>query len=383
MKTTNLVITPVKYMHHTEWLAFRQPVNHVRTFIDSIHNGNEITYESLTHTFKTNEWYEFVFPCIGSSEMSTVMGLNPYQSIIELFYLKVGIKEQMDFDNSAMFWGRELEEQIAQKWQYWDKDADSMIQNYKTEKMLRRCRKLNAYIQNMRSEWIFVSVDRIINQLKNGKETKTEGILECKCISGYTADQWEHGFPPGYVIQQQTQLGTIELTYGEIGLLKDGRHMEVYPFDYNESIYSTVVRKSKLFFDSIKKSLEHFFLAQYAEDLQTKLDHLAEIDRLAPEPDGSIAYENYLKENKTDKGIEKRGGDEEFGLAVDYLKYKSTIEDWEVKQRECSNKLKTFMGEGGSFIDFGERGYVSWRADVKGTRRFMVKIKTQQRVSVT
>ncbi len=40
-----------------------------------------------------DQWYEFRDSGIGASEGSTVMGLNPYKSSIELFYEKIKQKE--------------------------------------------------------------------------------------------------------------------------------------------------------------------------------------------------------------------------------------------------------------------------------------------------
>jgi putative phage-type endonuclease len=371
MITKNLILTPVANMSRGEWLAFRQPVTHVAKFVDEQAGDQKLTYDLVSEILNSNAWHQFMFPCLGASETATVMGLNQYKSVVELFYEKCGLIKVPDFDNVAMFWGRELEEQIAEKWQYWDGSAETMIDNFKAGKIIRKCRRNQHYIQNKSFPWLFVSLDRIINKSKDG--TGNEGCLECKTISGYSADQWESGFPPQYVVQVQTQIGVCELEFGEMGILKDGRYMDVLPFDRHEDIISNIVQKSKVFFDNVKAATAHYVLSLYGNEEQKK-KHLALIDNFCPDADGSVSYENYMKDRFKDKGGEILGNDEMMKIAKDLIAYKATIDDWENKERLAKNQLKTFMGEA-SKIDFGVKGFVSWKADSRGIRKLIVKIK--------
>lgn len=378
MNTKNLILTPVGNMPRAEWLAFRQPKTHIAKFLDETIGDGKINYESVTEFFKSEEWKNFIFPCVGGSEIATVVGFNPYKSVIELFYEKCGVKPVLDFDNVAMFWGRELEEQIADKWQYWDGEGETMIENYKAGKIIRKCRRSNNYIQNKNFPWIFVSLDRLINKdkkqgAKDYDEAK-EGCLECKTISGYSADQWENGLPPMYVVQVQTQLGVTELPFGEIAILKDGRYMDVLPFDLNENIVSGVIEKSKIFFENVKLAAAEYILSLYAGNEALKKQHLANIDLYAPSPDGSVAYENYLKGNLTDRGGETIGTDEQLTTAREFLVMKEVCKNNEDKLRLQSNLLKSYIGTT-SKLDFGGKGFVSWKADANGTRRLLVKVK--------
>lgn len=363
-------------MNRAEWLAFRQPVTHISKFIDEQAGDQKLTYDLVATILLSSEWQQFIFPCVGGSEVATVMGLNDYKSSTELFYEKAGTKPVPDFDNAAMFWGRELEEQIADKWQYWTGNVDDMIENYKAGKIIRKCRRHNAYIQNKLFPWLFVSLDRLINKeksdLKKYDEAK-EGVLECKTISGWSADKWENGFPPQYIVQVQTQIGCTELEFGEMAILKDGRYMDVLPFDKHPEIISNIIQKTNIFYSNVKQAAAHYILSLYGNEEQKKT-HLALMDNFAPEPDGSVSYENYLKQNKVDKGGEIIGTDEMYLCAKEYETLQTTVKDWEEKKRFASNKLKTFIGER-SKIDFGSKGTISWKADSRGIRSLRISIK--------
>lgn len=379
-------------MPRETWLEFRQPLTHVREFMDQKLrvdvSGSAFTREAfwnpenrstiylmLKEFFTTQAWKDFVFPCLGASEVATIMGLNPYKSSIELYFEKIGAKQVYDNDNVAMFWGRELEEQIAEKWQYWDGTPEGLIENFKNKNILRRCRRLNYYVRNREFPWLFVSLDRVINKQKNGQEEVDEGSLECKTISGWSSDMWESGIPVMYVAQLQAQLIACGFSYGEIAILKDGRYFEVYPFDRSENICAKIIDLSKNFFTLVKLGIEQFLLHTYGPTDYEMQEHYAGCEKFAPEPDGSEAYKNYLSEKYTtaqETGIQ--GGINEVVLARTYKFYGERIKDYEKEQTECANRLKAFMKEA-SKIDLGADGSVTWNNNSHGTRTLRVNVK--------
>lgn len=396
MNKANLILTSTRDMNREQWLEFRQPLTHIKKFISEQWkevlkaNGEPIPieksfwemdqasiYAGLKTFFKSKQWEEFLFPVIGASEVATILGLNPYKSSIELFFEKSGPKQVFDFDNVAMFWGRELEEQIANKWQYWDGTPEGMIENFANKNILRKCRRLNAYVQNKQFPWLFVSLDRVINKTKTEQEVIDEGSLECKTISGFSANMWEGGIPIMYVAQLQAQLIACEFTFGEIAILKDGRYFEVYPFDRSQEIVDRIIKDSKEFFDIVKEGAANWLLHQFAPTDELKQIHYARIEEIAPEPDGSEAYKNYLSDTyKTDKGEGITGGIVELELAKEYKYFAARIKDFETLQLERSNKLKAVMKDSPK-LDFGEAGSATWKVDGRGTRSFRVNVKNE------
>jgi len=369
-------------MSREEWLEWRKPLFHVKNWLHDKRilrsdtdyivpcNFNYITLKDI-FTLPEFGWKEFNFPCVGSSEMFALMMQNDYLSATELYYTKVGAWEKPNIDSAAMFWGREHEAQIADKWQYWDGNQEGMIANFAAGKIIRKCRRLNAYAQNKKYPWIFVSADRIINKT----ETISEGLLECKTISGYAADQWEAGFPPYYIFQIQTAIGCIELAYGESAILKDGREMEVLPFDKSDTLFEAIITKSKAFYEDVKKGIEFYLLSLVAPDEETRAMNYACMERLSPEVDGSIAMSDFLKVKNHDKGYETTGKEEEYVWAKKYEDLKEKAKPFILEANRYANMLKDAMGEASTLTFTEDRGKVTWKENVKGSRVFKVFLK--------
>lgn len=377
MNLKNLILTPTRDMSREEWLAFRQPMTHVLNFIDAWYRAKsnpnrdwkqevQDKVEFLKYLFATDAWKEFQFPCIGASEVASVVGLSPYKSVIELFYEKIGLKNELFEGNAATFWGQTLEATIAEKWQYWEGTEESLLNNCAIDRIVRRCRRMNAYVQNRAFPWLFASLDRVINKTVLKDE---EGALECKTISGFSAAQWENEIPPMHVVQIQQQCLVTELNFGELAILKDGRYFDVLPFDRHDAICEKILRESRHFFDQVKKGIENYLLWSYSQDE----NYMAEIDRLSPEPDGSLSYKTFLSEQYKDRGGECLGGPVELHLAYTYSLCNKKIKEWETLQIEASNKMKHFMKEN-SVLDLGAEGKATWKANAKGSRVFNCKV---------
>lgn len=323
-----------------------------------------------------DKWYEFRQDGIGASEVAAVMGLNPYKSSIELFYEKIGQKPISRDENAAMFWGTELEKQIAEKWQYWNPDEpnqDEMIRNFRAGKIIRKNEKVNRFISNPSMPWLFVSLDRRIHKGIRGEE----GALETKTISGWAAEQWEAGIPPMYVVQLQTGIMICDFNFGELAILKDGRWMEVYPFEKHETIQNSIKEMTYNFWELVVAAKPLVLLKQEAEkagDLDRAELLQSQIDVLAPTPDGSLAYENYLKEKyRTGGNGMVKGNDEQYEIAKLYQLRNEEIKVLEAAKMECSNKLKAVIGNYDE-LSFDNRGKVTWKTNAKGSRVFKVAI---------
>lgn len=328
-----------------------------------------------TNNMNTGQWLEFRWGGIGGSEVGAIMGLNPYQSSIELFYAKIG---QPIFrpENIAMFMGKETEPLLAQMWQYWGGTPESMIENYRSNNIVRKCHRVNAYIKNPKYPWLFCSVDRVINK----QEGRGEGVLEVKNISGYAADKWESGFPPSYVIQIQTYLTVLELTWGESAIMKDGREFEVLPFEFNQSIADGILETTEKFWRKVEQAkiiVTQQFEAQRNFNHKAMDELTAELQTLEPEPDGSDAFNNFLKEKyRIALPGERIGTITQLTDAQAHKEMSSRIKELTEQKQLHENKLKNAFGhESCDRFDFGENGYVSWKSDSNGVRRFLNKTK--------
>lgn len=319
------------------------------------------------------EWLRFRKRGIGASEVGTVMGLNTYKSALELFYEKLKPMPEMTIENIHQFMGHYSEDYIADLWQYWEGSQESVIANYRAGKVVRRCRKSNAYVNNSKYPWLFVSLDRIINKGELGKE----GALEIKKISGYEAKKWIANIPTYYLFQLQDQILVCEFDYGELAVLQDGTYFDVYQFERNEVITSAIIERTKDFWYRIEKARmietqRYHALQNFNMKLAEELLH--ELHLIEPEPDGTEACERYLKERYRTSMAEVgliTGTEEDYGFAERYKAASDKINELEAERRLCANHLKMRIREGRK-IDFGKRGYVQWTGE---PRRLLVKTK--------
>lgn len=323
-----------------------------------------------------DEWLSYRHTGLGASEVGTVLGLDDYTSSLELYYYKIGEVPKFDTESMASFMGREQEDLIARLWQYWEGTEDSMIRNFRAGRVVRKCARVNAYVRNPAFPWLYVSLDRKINKY----DERGEGTLELKTINGWEADKWESGLPPKYVTQVQTQIGVCEFGWGEMALLQDGRRMNVLPLDVSDTIFNHVVVTTKRFWDKVEegRKLVNEKYKCLVEFNHRRVEELtAEIDKLAPEPDGTLAYANYLKErfNKP-SNLEREGTEEEFSAAIYQRDAADRLKEIQEQKLLHENVLKAAMGNSVQILNFGPvRGKVYWSNYANGNRVFRNKIK--------
>lgn len=328
----------------------------------------------LIYTYTSNmspdDWLLFRDRGLGASDMGTVMNYNYYKSSVELFYEKIGERKVWTEENLAMFFGKEKEDLVAKYWEYWEGSPESMVQNFRKGRRIRKMRKVNAYIQNPDFMHIFVSLDRIINKLKN----KGEGALELKTINSWASKKWDIGIPPQYLLQVLTQMLVCDLEYGEIAILEDGYKYDVIEIPKRDGVMNNILETSTLFWNAVKearklKTMQFEARNNFNFRLDSELQN--EIDRLCPEPTGSEDLSVFLNEKYIDRNI---GGMEGSLLhlekAREHKKISSKIKTLEDSKRQFENFLKMEMKDR-NMIDFGLNGKVLWKADINGTRRFM------------
>jgi len=328
-----------------------------------------------TADMSPEDWLRYRKRGIGASEVGAIMGLSPYKSSIELFYDKIGEEIGYSIENMAMFMGKEQEPFIASMWQYWEGSQESMIANYRAKKLVRKCQRVNAYVHNPKYPWLFVSLDRKIN--KHG--TRGEGTLELKTIGGWEADKWESGIPPSHITQVQTQILVCEFEYGELATLRDNRYFDVIPFEKHASICESVIGQTKEFWDRVEKArviLTRQFEAKRNFNQAAVDDLTAQLHELEPAPDGSDAFNDFLKKKyQIALPGERPGTLEQLETARAHKDLGEKIKELESQKQLHSNVLKNDIRDGCERLDFGANGYVSWKANTNGVRMFLNKVK--------
>jgi predicted phage-related endonuclease len=340
-----------------------------------------------TGTMNQEDWLRFRDRGVGASDVGTILGLNPYKCSGQLFREKVE-GAPFNLENLAQFMGKYQEPYIADLWQYWDPynpGDGQMIENYRNKKIVRKCRRVNAYVQNPDYPWLFVSLDRVIcknAEVSGGRTVIIDGggVLELKTIAGYEAKKWEGGTPPAYVVQVQTQQLVTEMFYGEMAIMEDGRAFDVLPFEYNPGICETIIKKTREFWDKVeegRKIYNRLYNARlnfnYAE--ADRLEQ--ELTNVEPPPEGTEAWAKYLKERyKIAEPGEMKGTDDLLEKAQRHKQLTKEIEKLEAEKLKAENEIKNAIRDGATKLDFATHGHISWKPDARGARPFRNNLKT-------
>lgn len=177
------------------------------------------------------EWLKVRESGIGSSEVGTILGLNPYETPYQLWRRRMGIdapKEQ----NFAMRAGHYLE------------DAVSKFYHDETDKEIIKASAGDWIIRNNDRPYMQVSPDRtfwIPGLPKNGQN---KGILECKTTQmEVDADS----VPQYWFAQLQYQLGVAEYTQGALAWLTMGRKFGYCDFEFDAEFFAYITEEVNRF----------------------------------------------------------------------------------------------------------------------------------------
>lgn len=334
----------------------------------------------------TDAWFEYRTSGIGGSEMSTILGLNRYDTVTRTFYEKIKAIEPRKFDNSKMFFGRYMEDKIADLWKFYDGTNEGFIENFKNNKIIRDCRNVNGFVVNPSYPWMFASLDRVMNKkgginLLTGEALKTEAVLEVKTLSYWSASMWTDGIPISYLIQVHVYMIILETDYAEIAILKDGNEFVVEKVARDEGLCEKIIDISKSFWEKLVLPAQQAHAKKVEAEKAGNISEVekwdAKIMELEPEPDQSEAYTSFMNEKflKTRESVE--GTMRLYDLAkIDKTLngLKGLIDDERTGIKNTIVKELTLAGA--ELIDFGRLGTIDW-TERKGakSRTFNNRIK--------
>lgn len=273
----------------------------------------------------SNEWHQFRKNGIGGSEIGGVLGYNKYSPAIYLYHAKVGDISAQIRDNQPMFHGRQMEDYVARCWAAYGGTEESLFENY-GKRIVRRPKRINGYIVNKKYPLLFASPDRIFSGFRIDTTEEIEwGILECKTISFYEAQKWEHGIPPSYLFQVQQYMLVMELDYAELACLKNGNEFVLYPIERNEAMCNMILEESERFWARVKPAQEAF--NDYISGKITYETAEIVIQKHEPNPDESERAQELLSERYKKVFDDAVASDEDEEYAAKLVELKSKIKE--------------------------------------------------------
>lgn len=278
-----------------------------------------------------HQWLKMRDEGIGGSDVSSILDLNPYASITELFYQKVGVAPPVDLsDNENVFWGSSHESGIinaANYYNLYDSDRKNYLRNFNTGKRQRNIVDCNYMIKHEDYPWLIINVDglvidRAFTQDNFDRAIQDLGqlitpleIAEAKFMTGFTRDKWDQGLPIGYPAQATTYMIPFfhlnESISANIWTLVDGNEFNAYPIPYSINFANSIIEKTFSFFELVKEG-RSIMKSKLTED---EKDHL--LSDIAPRPDRMTpAYEDFLNQKLNNREKNKMVGSDEIYQTV-------------------------------------------------------------------
>ena len=200
-----------------------------------------------------NEWLGHREGGIGSSEVGTILGLNPFETPYQLWRRKKGL-DAPKVENFAMRAGHYLE------------DAVSLFYRDATGKEIIKSSAGDWLIVNNEKPHLRVSPDRTYWIPGRAKSHRNKGVLECKTTQKEIDGD---SLPQHWFCQLQYQLGVAELEQGAIAWLTMGRDFGYRDIAFDKEFYDFMIEEVDRFWvDNIIGNAEP--LAMNVDDILLK-----------------------------------------------------------------------------------------------------------------
>lgn len=278
------------------------------------------------------EWLKYRESGIGSSEVATIVGLNPWETPYQLWRRKIGLDAPKQ-ENFAMKAGHYLEDAVAQFWH--DETGQDIIKSSAGDWL----------IVNDERPYMRVSPDRTYWLADMPHNNANKGILECKTTQmSIDADD----IPKHWFCQVQYQLGVAELEQGSLAWLCSGRE-----FGYKN------LALVPDFFAWLVEEVEKFWL----DNIQGK-----------QEPTAANVQDILLKYNRHTDGKIVEVNDEIFAAYKDLKAVKEELSSIEEKKAALEEKIKLGFGDAEA-ISYEGQTLATWKAP-KPSSKFDAKAFT-------
>ena len=186
------------------------------------------TIVSKTH----DEWLKSRNGGIGSSEVGTILGLNPYETPYQLWLKKTGRVEVVERENFLMKAGHYLEDAISRF--YADEAGVEIVKSSARE----------FVVVDKERPFMRVSPDRYAYPVGVRKSLSNKMIVECKSTQKpVTYDD----LPKSWFVQLSYQMGVCHIEQGALAWLISGREFGYRNFKHNPDFFAWIMEEVERF----------------------------------------------------------------------------------------------------------------------------------------
>lgn len=191
-----------------------------------------------TNDLSREDWLAIRKKGIGSSDAAAAVGLNPYQSQLELWMIKTGRdidlpKNDLNDATSPMYWGTLLEPIVAAHY---------------TKHSGNRVRRINAVLQHSDPDkaWMLANIDR---EVVGSSEVQ---ILECKTAGEFGSRLWKDGVPEYIQCQVQHQLAVTGKAAADVCVLICGQEIRIHRIERDDALIARLIELERQFWHFVK-----------------------------------------------------------------------------------------------------------------------------------
>lgn len=271
---------------------------------------------------------------IGSSDAAAAVGLNPYQSQLELWMIKTGRdgnlpKVDPNDESSPMYWGTILEPIVAVHY---------------TKRTGHKVRRINAVLQHPEADksWMLANIDYSV---VGSDEVQ---ILECKTAGEFGSRLWRDGVPEYIQCQVQHQMAVTGKAVVDVCVLICGQEIRVYRIERDDELIARLI------------------------ELERKFWHYVEHD-IEPPADGSNSAGQALRALYPQDSGSTLDLTEDLALSTAFIgmvKMRAEIESRKEIEDQLKQQIQQRMAEASKAIF--RSGSVTWKRSKSGSRRFLI-----------
>ncbi|ONN65858.1 YqaJ viral recombinase family protein [Herbaspirillum sp. VT-16-41] len=191
-----------------------------------------------TQALSREEWLSVRRRGIGSSDAAAALGLNPHQSMLELWMIKTGRTHMLHLTDPSerttpTYWGSLLEPIVAAHYTY---------------QTGNKVRKVNAVLQHPDPDktWMLANIDREILSAPDVQ------ILECKTAGEYGARAWREGVPEYVQCQVQHQLAVTGKAAADVCVLICGQEIQIHRVERDTELIDGLIKLEREFWHYVE-----------------------------------------------------------------------------------------------------------------------------------
>lgn len=253
-----------------------------------------------TANLTRQEWLKYRTQGIGGSDVSIIVGINPFKSVHQLWLEKTGQVEPEEENSEYTHFGIILEPVVRKEFM---------------ERTGIRVRQKHMLLQSEEHPFMFADLDGVINE--NGELC----IFEAKTASAYKQEVWEDGVPAPYILQVQHYMAVTGAKKTYIAALVGGNHFFSHVVERDEEMIGKITAMEKYFWEN----------------------HV--LGGVEPVPDGSEATTRYFNEKfSSSNGETVELPEEVLPVCEKYDDLTRQIRELETAKNAAANQLKSYLG---------------------------------------